>query len=318
VAVRPLSLAKLNVLSGERVRCLERWRAFVFDHPLKIKSVPLLAAAAVFCCCGLAVAEVIYLKNGDVLHGTVVGATSLRVTFQTPYGKLNIPKKDIQRIEYEDEEGGPTTTKKPAPPSKAPVAKAKPDLRPTQPSRPVVSLEIRGRAFWYAFQSPPDNPADLSIRLRIFLGEDEAAMLLDSKPDTYDRNTYYNSFTFSPSDSQVVKTGEGYDCEVKEAEDGRVVLTLQLPEEGSEGRIRVHMLYQINQGDRALPRWIDAVSRSFSTQVRAGQESYVVIEQDSSGLEYSGFFRKTMKNVESFQLDVSSSELRELPTGPGR
>ena len=32
--------------------------------------------------------------------------------------------------------------------------------------------------------------------------------------------------------------------------------------------------------------------------------------QDASGVEFSGIFRKTMKNLESFQLRVLSSEVR--------
>jgi hypothetical protein len=263
---------------------------------------------------GYAAAEIIYLKNGDVVHGTVSGATTRQITLQTPYGKLTIPKKDIQRIEYE---GG--TPSKPAAPEAAekPAAKApEPDIPPAKPSRALVSLEIRGRAFWYAFESPPDNPADLSIRLRLFLGDGEAAMLLDSKPDTYDGNTYYNSFTFSPTDSRVIRTGDDYECEVVKMDDDRIVIQLELPEKQKEGELLVRMLYQVNEGSKNLPRWNDAVSRAFSVQVEPGKVAHVVLRQDSSGLDYSGMFRKSMKNLESFQLNVLSSDLREPETEP--
>jgi hypothetical protein len=268
--------------------------------------------------CGLAAAEIIYLKNGDVVHGTVVGATTRQITLETPYGKLTIPKNDIQRIEYE---GGtrsqPAASESASKAAQEPASKqAEPDITPREPSRTLLSLELRGRAFWYAFESPPDNPADLSIRLRLFLGDDEAAMLIDSKPDTYDGNTYYNSFTFSPTDSRVIRTGEGYECEVDKMDDDRIVIQLGLPENQKEERILVRMLYQINEGSRNLPRWNDAVSRTFSVQVEPGKESYVVLRQDSSGLDYSGMFRKSMKNLESFQLNVVSSDLREPKAEP--
>ena len=42
-------------------------------------------------------------------------------------------------------------------------------------------------------------------------------------------------------DSQVMRTGIGYDCQVNEAEDGGVVLTLTLPENQKDGRLRVRM-----------------------------------------------------------------------------
>ena len=124
---------------------------------------------------------------------------------------------------------------------------------------------------------------------------------------------FTHSFTFSPTDSQVVRTSEGYTCEVKEAEDGRVALTLVLPETQRGGQLLVRMLYQINEGSRSIPRWIDVVSRSFSVQVEPGKDSYVVLEQDASGLDYTGFFRKSMKNIETFRLNVLSADVRDRP-----
>ncbi len=272
------------------------------------------AAAGLLLICAGAAAEIIHFKNGDTLHGTVVDANVRRVTLETAYGKLTIPKKDIQRIEYEGGEPEDTTEKtSPTSASKPAETKSEADLPIVGTSGSTVSLDIRGRAFWYAFESPPDSPTDLSIRLRIFIGEDDAVALLDSKPDTFDANTYYNSFTFSPTDSQVVRTAEDYSCEVREAEDGRVVLTLALPETQRGGQLLVRMLYQINEGSRSIPRWIDAVSRSFSVQIESGKDSYVVLEQDASGLDYTGFFRKSMKNIETFRLNVLSAEVRDRP-----
>ncbi len=247
--------------------------------------------------------------------------TSQEITLETPYGSLKIPKNDILRIEYKEGETSkaaekkPAAKKKPSPPRRR-RRKKKADLSDLSTTRPAISMDIRGRSFWYAFVSPTESPADVSIRLRIFLGEKEAAMLLDTKPDTVDGNTYYNSFTFSPTDSKVIRTGSGFDCEVSEAEDGRVALRLQLPEDQSAGQYLIRMLYQINEGDRQFPRWIDAVSRAFTVEIMPGKESQVTLEQDASGLDYSGFFRKTMKNVESFRLEVLSAELKDLSPEP--
>ncbi len=83
-----------------------------------------------------------------------------------------------------------------------------------------------------------------------------------------------------------------------------------LPEGASSGRLLTRMLYEINRGDRTTPRWIDVVSRSFPAQIEPGKESYIVVEQDADALDYSGFFKKTMKNLELFQLYVLSSEIR--------
>jgi hypothetical protein len=280
----------------------------------------LLAAVVVWLVSTMAFAEVVHLKNGDILHGSVISVNSREITLETPYGRLKIPKTDIQRIDYEQSEEDEKSPKKKTPESK-PAPKPKLAIKAPKADLPVstrstISMEIRGRSFWYAFVSPTENPADLSIRLRIFVGDVEAAMLLDTKPDTVDRDTYYNSFTFSPTDSRVMRTGSGFDCVVTEAEDGKVTLRLQLPEGQSAGRYLIRMIYQVNEGDRQFPRWVDAVSRGFNTQVEPGMETRVILQQDASALDYSGFFRKTMKNVESFRLEVLSSEVTKPSQDP--
>ncbi|GMR23491.1 MAG: hypothetical protein BMS9Abin37_1924 [Acidobacteriota bacterium] len=256
---------------------------------------------------GLALAEVVYLNNGDIVHGELVAANNTQVTLKTAYGELEIPKKDILRIDYQGGEA-------PAPP-----APPKEDTRPARPpkraavpgDRAQISLSITGRSFWYAFESPEDNPADTRIRLRLYIGSARACTFIDEKPDTVDGATLYNSFTFSPTDSRLVETLEGFQCSVQEAEDGQVRLIVQLPAEVSSGRQLVRMLYEVNQGDRSFPRWLDVISRSFSVEVEAGRETDVIIEQNAAALDYSGFFKKSMKNLELFQLNVLSSELRD-------
>jgi hypothetical protein len=71
------------------------------------------------------------------------------------------------------------------------------------------------------------------------------------------------------------------------------------------------MLYEINQGDPSFPSWLDVISRSFSVEVESGRQTAVILEQDSGALDYSGFFKKSMKNLELFQLNVLSTELRD-------
>jgi hypothetical protein len=71
------------------------------------------------------------------------------------------------------------------------------------------------------------------------------------------------------------------------------------------------MLYEVNHGDRSFERWVDVVSRSFSVEVGAGREAVVRVRQDASALEYTGFFKKSMKNLELFQLNVLSTELKD-------
>ena len=252
----------------------------------------------------LAYGEIIYLENGDVLHGELVAANNKAVTLKTPYGKLVIPKKDIQRIDYQDG----------AAPVEEATASPKNDVRPRRRlsgDRAAISLNIRGRSFWYAFESSDDNAADTRIRMRLYVGSARACTFEDEKPDTVDGKTLYNSFTFSPADSLLVETLEGFQCSVDKAEDGDVRLRVDLPPESSRDRQLIRMIYEVNEGERAYPRWTDVVSRSFSVEVEPGRETAVILEQDASALEYTGFFKKRMKNLELFQLSVLGTELKD-------
>ena len=253
----------------------------------------------------LGFSEVIYLENGDVVHGELVAANNTEITLKTAYGKLVIPKKDIERIDYQDS---------PPPKASAPATEAKDvsaSRRPVSGDRAVISLNITGRSFWYAFESSDDNAADTRIRLRLYVGSARACTFEDEKPDTVDGGTLYNSFTFSPTDSLLIETLEGFECSVDKSEDGDVHLRIDLPPESSTGRQLIRMLYEVNEGDRSFPSWANVVSRSFSVEVEPGKETAVILEQDASAVEYTGFFKKRMKNLELFQLTVIGTELKD-------
>jgi hypothetical protein len=258
--------------------------------------------------------EVVHLKNGDVLHGTLVAANNDEVTLKTPFGQLVIPKKEIERIEYQDPGARPAPA--PSPPPK-PAMPAIEDPNPPgrsdlKPARAVTAIElrIRGRSFWYAFDSPERAPSDTSIRLRLYVGNERACTFIDEKPDTVDGTTLYNSFTFSSTDARLVESREGYDCSVEKASGGVVVLRIGLPAVKA-GRPMVRMLYEVNEGTRSSPAWMDVVSRSFSMDVAPGKVGVATLEQNADALEYTGLFKKKMKNVELFQLEVIATELKD-------
>ena len=253
-----------------------------------------------------AAAEVVYLNNGDAIHGTLVAANNTQVTLKTPYGELVIPKKDIARIDY-DVSGAPSASEGTSPLSVPPDP---PAPRKTS-ERATITLHIQGRSFWYAFDSPPELSVDPSLRLRVYVGSDRACTFVDDKPDTVDGVTLYNSFTFTPTDSRLLESVEGYDCKVKKAQDGAVVLRVTLPPTASSGVQSIRMLYEVNEGDKSLPRWLDAVARAFSIEVAPGKEAVAVLEQNAAALEYTGFFKKKMKNVELFQMSLLSTELKD-------
>jgi hypothetical protein len=251
--------------------------------------------------------EVVHLNNGDAIHGTLVAANNNQVTLKTPYGELVIPKKDIARIDYDDS-GAPAAS---GGPGAAPKEAAPADVPKKSAGRAAITLQIRGRSFWYAFDSPPGLSADPSLRLRVYIENDRACTFVDEKPDTVDGVTLYNSFTFSPTDSRLLESLEGFDCKVEKAPDGAVVLRLLLPPNATAGVESVRLLYEVNEGTRESPRFVDAVARAFSLQVEPGKEALAVLEQNADALEYTGFFKKKMKNVELFKMSLVSTELKD-------
>jgi hypothetical protein len=167
----------------------------------------------------LAKAEVLHLTNSDVFHKTLVAANNTEVTLKTAYGNLVIPEEDIARIDYQ---GGSEPPKQETGPTAEALA---PTRSPTSSDRSDISLSITGRSFWYSFDSPLDSPADTRIRLRLYIGSACASTLMDEEHDTVDGSIRYNSFTFSPTDSQVIESLENFESLVDKVEDGRVLLT---------------------------------------------------------------------------------------------
>jgi hypothetical protein len=284
----------------------------MFGKPM----TPVWVASALLSFGTAASAEVIYLHNGDTLHGTVIGASEQAITLQTSYGNLVIPKTDISRIDYQ---GAAPVASPEAPPAAEPAKESAPARTSAATDRvaagqATIALDVRGDSFWYAFPGTPDEPADSRIRLRIFVAGEEAAVLLDEKFDTVDGNTKFNSFTLAPEDTQVIESSEGYSCRIDEIsnDDGRdgVLLRIGVPQVAATQRALLRMLYQVNEGSLEFPRWTNVLSRSFPVPLEAGRETLLVLQQDASGVEFTGFFRKTMKNLESFQIRVLSSEVR--------
>ena len=236
--------------------------------------------------------EVVYLANGDIIHGELVSANNTTVTIETKYGKLEIPKEDIERIGDIVEEA---------------VSESE-DVAESSPSSGTSSLSLNITGVRSGTRSRP-RPTR-AYRLQLGLGSASACTFVDEKPDTVDGDTLYNSFTFSPTDSQLVGTAEGYECAVERADDGNVWVAVSLADIGS-GRRLVRMSYEINEGSESSPIWTHVVERSFSVEVEPGKQTVVALRQDASGLDYSGMFNKSMKNLDLFELNVLSTELRD-------
>ncbi len=89
------------------------------------------------------------------------------------------------------------------------------------------------------------------------------------------------------------------------------MLRVTLPPSASTGVQSVRMLVR---GERRRQE-LAALDRRRGPIVldpgRPGKEAVAVLEQNADALEYTGFFKKKMKNVELFEMSLLSTELKD-------
>ena len=108
-----------------------------------------LAAALVLAVAATAGADVVYLTNGDRISGKVVTAGRKSYVLQTPYGRLNVPRIRIWKVEKPD--GSEELLN-------SPDAAAVPTAR--------LILVVMGSTFWQAWDPKDAAGLDPSLRLR--------------------------------------------------------------------------------------------------------------------------------------------------------
>ena len=96
-----------------------------------IPVIILAGIAALFCVCSCALADKIYLKNNEIMEGTIVKETPTEITLDFGFGQTVLDRTNIVKIEKgpfpekKDQEKGATPAK--------PVAAAKPQPTAPQP-----------------------------------------------------------------------------------------------------------------------------------------------------------------------------------------
>jgi hypothetical protein len=251
-----------------------------------------LAAALVLVLApALAMAEVVWLRNGDRVTGTITSETARVVRLKTPYGPLVIPKSRIERLVRADGKEEVLHAAQVAPsPSPSPVA-----------ARARLVLAVTGHTFFMAWDRR-DPPADPTLRLELRLDEDPLALWTDARLDPEEvPGAVVNSFSFAPAD---VAASAAPDVQLSPAEvqPGRVVLRLEVPVATAERRLRV--AYQVNQGTVQAPAWHDVAVASLPVGLRAEAPTVVQLRQDRGRMEFAGFPRRKMRNVETFHIEL--------------
>lgn len=227
--------------------------------------------------------DVFYLKNGDRISGRTVLKGRKSFGLATRYGRLNLPKDSVVRIQWsngkEELLSGPAALPAPLPLS--------------------LVVAITGRSFWQAWD-PHDAPADPSLRLELTLDEQPLASYVDASTDAEDLpGATVNSFHFAPRDV-VVRSPAGIRAEPPETRPGRIALRLRLPATLS-GEHRLRLAYQTNEGTPAAPAWRDLVETALGVTLKPQAPVVVGLAQDSGQMDYS---RKRMKGVETFRLEA--------------
>lgn len=248
-----------------------------------MKNALLLTLALLLAASGLADDLVVFV-NGDRLSGKIVATGTKRIRLRTPYGRLEIPRTEVERLVWEDGREEILTA------AAAPAA-------PTSPKTTAdLTIVVTGHSFWQAWH-PKNAPSDPSLRLVLRLDDREAIAYTDANLDPDDLpGAVVNSFVFDP-ERLFVSPGDGVKARPPEAGSKGVQLPLEL-EEPLGGQRQIELAYQVNDGTSSYPEWRDVVKASASVDLSLGKPMQVSLEQDRGLMEYSDRY---MHYVETFR-----------------
>jgi hypothetical protein len=243
--------------------------------------VILLAALA-----ASAAADVVYLTNGDKITGKFATSSRRSYVLMTPYGRLNVPRDKIWKIEKAD--GTEEVLNSPG-------AAAPPTVR--------LILVIMGATFWQAWDPKDAASLDPSLRFEVRLDEETAASYVDSKQDPDEiPKAVVNSFSFTPADV-VLEPAAGVHLPMPEARPGRIVLKVDVPVPPAGPR-RLRVAYQANGGTAAEPSWKDLASAEAPVELARDAPTFLQVKQDRGKMEFAGFPKRKMRLVDTFRLTL--------------
>jgi hypothetical protein len=261
-----------------------------------IRRLPLLAAALLLWPLAAA-ADTYILLTGDRITGKPVVEGKRTVTVQTPFGRLAIPRSRIERVIRPD--GREEVMNPPA------MVAASPGPAPAPappPRRSRLTLVVQGQTFFYGWDLKDAAQVDPSLRLEVRLDEETVASWVDARTDPEVKGAMLNMFSFAPEDVSAFAR-RGVELSPPEVQPGRAVLKIGLPPEAAHRRLR--FTYQINEGSAEQPAWRDLAQAAADVQTRPDETVVVQVRQDRGRMEFSGFSRRRMKNVDTFRIELT-------------
>jgi hypothetical protein len=236
-------------------------------------------------------AEVVWLRNGDRLTGTIVSETARSLRLKMPFATVLIPKSRIDRLVRAD--GTEEVLAAPAP-----LAAGSPTLPPKPAARLV--LVLTGASFWQAWD-PKDAPSDPTLRLQVRIDEEPVATWVDAGLDPEDLpGAVVNTFAFT-SGEEAGMAAPGVLLTPPEVQPGRVVLRIGLA--GVAGPRQLRVSYQVNEGGAAAPAWRDVATATATATLQPDGPTVVQLRQDRGRMEYT---RRRMRDVETFRIEVAT------------
>lgn len=268
---------------------------------------PLGAALALGLLAAVARGDVYILRGGDRITGEPMleGKRSFKV--KTPYGVLTIPRAKVDRVIRPD---GTEQAVNPEPGSPKPV-----ETVATLPKarRARVILIITGKTFWQAWD-PKAGHHDPTLRLQVTLDEEAVATYVDAKTDPDIPGAMVNSFSFAAEDV-VFMAGKEALVLPPEQRPGRIALKIDVPAREAPRLLR--LAYQGVEGPAEDNAWRDLVAGSVGVEMRAESPTFISVDQDRGRMEFSGFPRRRMKNVETFKIELTPERAEpEAPLTP--
>lgn len=242
-----------------------------------MRRAALLATVLVATAGGLG-ADAIVFTNGDRMSGEIVATGRTSIKIKTPYGRLEVPRTEIERLTWSD--------------GREEILNAPPEPRTSADLLVLVS----GHTFWQAWDQEL-APADPSLRLSVRLDDREVVTYTDVNLDPQDlKGAMVNSFVFSP-ERLFVSPVDGVTAQPPELRGGQIRLALEVPEDLTGDR-RLGLSYQLNGGTSAAPEWYDVVVAGTPVELSPEAPATVRVEQDRGVMEYK---KSAMQRVETFR-----------------
>lgn len=237
-----------------------------------------------------AASDLVIFVNGDRLSGEIVATGTRRVRLKTPYGRLEIPRTEIERLIWENGREEIIT-----PPAEARAPKTTAEL----------AIVVTGNTFWQAWD-PKGAPADPSLRLVVILDEELVSAYTDANLDPDDLpGAVVNSFVFAP-ERLLVSPGEGVTARPPEPGKRGVRIALELPPRLA-GRRQLVLAYQVNDGTTSRPDWREVVEARATVRLAPGEPTRVTLEQDRGRMEYTDGFMHYVETFRAFAYVASAS-----------